>query len=66
MKGMPADPWRCEECGSLEVSYLTWVDSNTDQIIPAVPDREDLWCNECSEHTWQVRESELMSATVEP
>lgn len=64
MKGMPADPWRCEECGSLEVSYLTWVDSNTDQIIPAVPDREDLWCNECSEHTWQVRESELMSATV--
>lgn len=66
MKGIPADPWRCEECGSLEVSYLTWVDSNTNLIIPAVPDREDLWCNECSEHTWQVRESELMSATVEP
>lgn len=66
MKGIPADPWRCEECGSLEVSYLTWVDSNTDQIIPAVPDREDLWCNECSEHTWQVRESELISDTVEP
>lgn len=63
---MPVDPWRCEECGSLEVFYLTWVDSNTDQIIPAVPGREDLWCNECSEHTWQVRESELMSDTIEP
>ena len=29
-------------------------------------DSEDLWCEACSEHTWQVRESELMSATVEP
>lgn len=66
MKEMPADPWRCEACGSPEVSYRTWVDSNTGQIVAAFPGRDDLWCGGCSEHTCQVRESELMSGTVEP
>ena len=60
-----ADPWRCEECGSLEVSYRTWVDSNTGQVAPAAPEQDDLWCDGCEEHTYQIRESELMSATVE-
>ncbi len=63
---MPADPWRCEECGSLEVSYRTWVDSNTGQVAPAAPEQDDLWCDGCEEHTYQIRESELMSDTVEP
>lgn len=62
---MPADPWRCERCGSLEVSYRAWVDSNTGRIAPAVPDRDDLWCHRCGEHTYQTRESELMSDTIE-
>ena len=61
-----ADPWRCEECGSLEVSYRTWVDSNTGQVAPAAPEQDDLWCDGCEEHTYQIRESELMSDTVEP
>ena len=46
---MPADPWRCEECGSLEVSYRTWVDSNTGQVAPAAPEQDDLWCDGCEE-----------------
>ena len=29
-------------------------------------DKDDLWCDDCAEHTRQVRESELMSDTVEP
>ena len=53
---MPADPWRCEECGSLEVSYRTWVDSNTGQVAPAAPEQDDLWCDGCEEHTYQIRE----------
>ncbi len=61
-----ADPWRCEECGSLEVSYRTWVDSNTGQVAPGFPEQDDLWCDGCEEHTYQIRESELMSDTVEP
>lgn len=63
---MPGRPWRCEECGSLEVSYRTWVDSNTGQVAPAAPEQDDLWCDGCEEHTYQIRESELMSDTVEP
>ena len=61
-----ADPWRCEECGSLEVSYRTWVDSNTYEVQSMAEDKDDLWCDDCAEHTRQVRESELMSDTVEP
>ena len=66
MKETSADPWRCEACGSLEVFYRTWVNSNTGRIALAVPDRDDLWCDRCGEHTYQTRESELMSDTVEP
>ena len=29
-------------------------------------DKDDLWCDDCAEHTRQIRESELMSDTVEP
>ncbi len=29
-------------------------------------DKDDLWCDGCEEHTYQIRESELMSDTVEP
>ena len=29
-------------------------------------DKDDLWCDDCAEHTRQVRESELMSDKVEP
>ena len=48
------------------MSYRTWADSNTDEVYPADPDRDDLWCENCEEHTNQIRESELMRDTVEP
>ena len=51
-----ADPWRCED----------WVDSNTYEVQSMAEDKDDLWCDDCAEHTRQVRESELMSDTVEP
>lgn len=62
---MPADPWRCEECGSLRVSCQVWVDSNSYEVQSMAEDKDDLWCDDCAEHTRQIRESELMSATVE-
>ena len=34
--------------------------------IPRTPEQDDLWCDGCEEHTYQIRESELMSDTVEP
>ena len=66
MKEMPADPWRCAACGSLQVSCQVWVDSNTYEVQSMAEDKDDLWCDDCAEHTRQVRESELMSDTVEP
>jgi len=63
---MPADPWRCEECGSLRVSCQVWVDSNSYEVQSMAEDKDDLWCDDCAEHTRQIRESELMSDTVEP
>ena len=63
---MPADPWRCGACGSLRVSCQVWVDSNTYEVQSMAEDKDDLWCDDCAEHTRQVRESELMSDTVEP
>ncbi len=44
------DPWRCSECGSLDVEYT---DTGSG-------DRNDFWCHNCMEHSWQVKESELM------
>lgn len=61
-----ADPWRCEACGSLQVSCQVWVDSNTHEVESVAEDKDDLWCDDCAGHTRQVRESELMSDTVEP
>ena len=42
------------------------MDGNTYEVESLPDDREDLWCEACAEHTDQVRESELMSGTVEP
>ncbi len=48
-------PWRCTECGSLDVEYT---DTGSG-------DRNDFWCNNCMEHSWQVQENELMQTTEE-
>lgn len=61
-----SDPWRCEECGSRHVYYRAWVDGNTDQVCSIDDDREDLWCNGCKDHTYQIRESELMKEIINP
>lgn len=60
------NPYRCAECGSKDILCRAWLDGNTYEADSLPDDSEDLWCEACSEHTWQVRESELMSATVEP
>lgn len=60
------NPWRCAACGSLRVSCQVWVDSNTHEVESVTEDKDDLWCDECAEHTRQVRESELISDTIEP
>ncbi|WP_370806475.1 hypothetical protein [Alistipes indistinctus] len=63
-----ADPWRCEECGSLR-SVLPkhgWT-AIRDEVAPAAPEQDDLWCDGLRRaHPYQIRESELMSDTVEP
>lgn len=45
------DPWRCAECGSLDVEFT---DSG------CIGEDNDYWCSNCEEHTLQVQESELM------
>lgn len=60
------DPWRCAACGSLRVSCQVWMDSNTSEVQSVAEDKDDLWCDECAEHTRQVREGELISDTIEP
>ena len=60
------NPYRCAECGSKDILCRAWLDGNTYEADSLPDDSEDLWCEACSEHTWQVRESELMSDTVEP
>lgn len=55
------NPWRCEECGSLNVEQKVWVDSNSDE--PAAQDscdRNELWCSDCEEHTGQIQENVLL------
>ena len=60
------NPYRCAECGSKDILCRAWLDSNTDEADSLPDDSEDLWCEACSEHTWQVRESEFISDRVEP
>lgn len=62
----PADPWRCARCGSLSISRRIWVNSNTNVTSGDAEDRGDMWCDDCEEHTFQIRESELLRETVEP
>lgn len=64
--GNSSDPWRCELCGSRHVYYRAWVDGNTDQVCSIDDDRDDLWCDGCEDHTYQIRESELMKETINP
>jgi hypothetical protein len=51
-----SDPWRCSECGSLDVEY-------TD--TGCMGDRNAYWCRNCEKHTRQVQESELMRTIEE-
>ena len=60
-KTIPEDPWRCEECGSLNVDMKVWVGSNTgEQTAQDCVDRGDCWCYDCEEHTNQVQENDLI------
>jgi hypothetical protein len=60
------DPWRCEECGSLDVQQQGWIDIHTGKVVNYNScDRGDYWCEHCEEHNYPVRESYLMEETVE-
>lgn len=54
------DPWRCEECGSMDVQDQIWIDSNTGEIAIGAQDKSELYCNACETHTFHIRESELL------
>ncbi len=61
----PANPWRCERCGSSDVQQQAWVRPDTGEVVSFNDcDRGDYWCEPCGEHPRLVRESELM-ATIE-
>ena len=48
---------------AVETSAAPW---RCEECGSMADDKDDLWCDDCAEHTRQVRESELMSDTVEP
>lgn len=55
------DPWRCEGCGSQNVQQRSWTNPNNDDLLHYDDcDRDDYWCEDCEEHEYFVRESELM------
>lgn len=54
-------PYRCEQCGSLDVQRHIWVDSNSDAADDDYPcNRNEFFCGNCDEHTDQCRENELL------
>lgn len=55
------DPYRCEECGLLQVQELAWVDTNTQIVQGIFPvEEQDRYCKYCEDHTHQLKESELL------
>ena len=60
-----SDPWRCEVCGSRNVCYRSWIGSD-DTILPFDGDLSDTWCEDCQQHTYQYRESDLMNDSINP
>lgn len=54
------DPWRCEECGSIAVQEQIWVDTNTRAACSQAYNRDENYCCDCDENTYQIRESELL------
>ena len=41
----------CDECGSLDIQQLVWVEPNTHEYIGATEyDKDDNWCGECDDH----------------
>lgn len=55
------DPYRCADCGSLDVQELAWINRNTGKYkgIVSIEER-DRWCVYCDNNTLQVKESELL------
>ena len=61
----PADPWRCECCGSLNVQQRAWVNVNTAEVESFIDGgRSDYYCEDCEEHNRIERESELLRRAV--
>lgn len=61
-----AGTWRCEVCGSRAIARRVWLDSNTNRLRSDAEERSDLWCDDCQEHTRQIRECDLLRRSVEP
>ena len=60
------NPWRCAECGSLNIVQRVWADPNTGKATnwEDVED-DDCWCHDCEAHTDQIEEEELMETIEE-
>lgn len=54
------DPWRCEECGSLDIKPKVLIDSNSDKQTSQDANNNECFCNDCKKHTNQILESELL------
>lgn len=55
------NPMRCRECGSIDVQYAAWLDTNTGEYRGIISgETADLWCESCQSHTHQVTESEFL------
>lgn len=55
------NPYRCAECGSLDIQNVAWIDTNTNEYKDMfLSDDEDKHCEYCDEHTRQILESELI------
>lgn len=67
IEAVAENPWRCEECGTLEIQRQGWIDPNTNEFIgyTGCGDKDDNWCIDCEEETKQIRESELLASIEE-
>lgn len=59
------NPWRCKECGSLNIQQKVWADANTGEITDweSVED-DDCRCLDCGANTEHVEEEELMQTII--
>jgi hypothetical protein len=60
----PANPYRCADCGSINVQKMAWVRPNEDfkflDFCSEDDEEGDNWCDDCEEHCDLIPEDELL------